>query len=88
MKKELLIGNGRMNINQCQSLAKNVGFDSMLFDLVGPSGRMACRWLDAYFGMFVVIGKEDDGFMMVRQIEFIPDIYCDNFRLTEKQEED
>jgi len=68
-----------ININQCQELAKRIGFDCTEFDLVGPTGRIKCKWLDSYLGIFEV-GKEY-GFMMASQIQFADDIHCENIRV-------
>lgn len=54
----------KMSLQECEDLAKNVGFDSSSFDLVGPGGRMKAKWLDAYFGFFTVEGQQ--GFMRVK----------------------
>ena len=82
---ESMTGNDRLSILQCEELAKEIGFDKMTFDLVGPNGRLKCKWLDAYFGMFMVIepGQESEGFIMSRQIMFTPDLYCENAMLEE-----
>lgn len=73
---EQLVGLEKMNILQCQELAKDVGFDSATFDLCGPSGCLKAKWLDAYFGFFQIEGQE--GFMTVQSFQFNPDIYCVN----------
>ena len=82
---EVVTGNHRLSILQCEELAKEIGFDKMTFDLVGPKGKMKCKWIDAYFGMFQIIepGKESDGFIMSKQLMFSPDIYCENAMLEE-----
>lgn len=36
------------------------------FVLAGPGGVIACEWLDPYFGMFTIKGK--DGFMRTKDI--------------------
>lgn len=81
---EKVMGLEKMSIQQCQELAKDIGFDSATFNLCGPTGKIACRWLDAYFGMFVT-ENDPDHFMMVSQIQFIPDIYCTDLMPTEKE---
>lgn len=65
-------------ISQCQKIAKDNGFDSLQFDLVGPTGTLHCRWLDAYFGMFVEIGKESNGFMRTNTFIMHDEIHCEN----------
>lgn len=64
-----------MNISQCQAYAKSVGFDSVEFKLVGPTGELKCKWLDAHFGFFEIEGKE--GFYRVQEFLFIDDIHCE-----------
>lgn len=73
---EQVLGLEKMNILQCQALAKKIGFDSTAFDLVGPNGRMKAKWIDAYLGLFKLEGQ--DGFILVNQIQFISDLYCEN----------
>ena len=80
---EQMTGNDRLSILQCEELAKEIGFDKMVFDLVGPNGSLKCKWLDAYFGMFMIIepGKESDGFVMSKDIKYNNSLYCENARL-------
>jgi len=66
----------KMSILQCQEVAQAIGFDSITFDIVGPKGRLKAKWLDAYFGFFQIEGE--DGFNTVDQLQFIPDLYCEN----------
>ena len=73
-----------MDIYRCQAKAKDIGFDSATFDLVGPSGRLKCKWLDAYFGMFEVEGEE--GFITVNQIADADDVYCENLAAPDQQQ--
>lgn len=65
---------GKLTINQCQTLAKNNGFDSMQFYLHGPKGKLKAKWIDAYMGLFKV--DKEEGFITIKQIEFINDIFC------------
>lgn len=67
----------KMDIYRCEALAKRDGFDSATFDLVGPGGRMKCKWLDAYFGFFRVTGE--DGFMSVNDVP--SNLWCENFEV-------
>jgi hypothetical protein len=71
----------KISINQCQELAKRIGFNSTEFDLVGPAGRLKCVWFDAYFGIFEV--EKGYGFMMASQIQLANDIHCENIRVKE-----
>lgn len=74
---EKIYGLEKPTIHQCQEIAKDMGFDSTTFDLCGPTGKLKCRWLDAYFGLFVT-DDNTDTFISVSQIEFVPDIWCEN----------
>ena len=76
---ETLVGLDKLSINQCESIAKKMGFDHMTFDLCGPKGKRKAKWLDAYMGLFQVEGS--DGFMMTRQLEFQPDVWCENLQM-------
>jgi hypothetical protein len=75
---EVFAGLEKMNINQCERLAKEVGFDKATFDLCGPKGRVKAKWLDAHMGIFQIEGSE--GFVMTRQFEFNPDVWCENLQ--------
>ena len=82
---EKLMGLDKLNINQCQELAKEFGYDSATFELVGPKGRLKTKWLDAYFGFFQIEGQ--DGFNTVSQFQFAPDLYCENLTFGNKDDE-
>lgn len=73
---ENLVGLDKLSILQCQDLAKDIGYDSATFYLVGTSGTLKAKWLDAYLGLFMIDGE--DGFLTVKQFQYIPDIYCTN----------
>lgn len=67
---------GPMSLYECECLAKDVGFDSMKFTAMFPIGPKVCRWLDAYFGMFVV-DDLGNSFLTVRDVhEMYPDLVC------------
>lgn len=71
MKKE-----GPMSLTECERLAKEVGFDSMRFMAMFPAGPKTCKWLDAYFGLFM-IEELGDGFMSVDAVDDrFPDLVC------------
>lgn len=78
---ERAFGLRRMNILQCQKMAQDIGYDSATFDLCGPKGRLKCKWLDAYLGLFRQEGE--DGFMSVQTFQFLPDLWCENLTLSE-----
>ncbi len=73
---EKILGLEKMNILQCQAIAKDIGFNSATFDLVGPKGRIKAKWLDAYMGMFEIEGM--DGIVMAKQFQYLPDVYYEN----------
>lgn len=74
---EVLTGNEKLSVMQCQEMAKDIGYDSMEFDLCGPLGKIHCKWVDAYFGMFSKVGEE--GIMMIdKNMKFNPTIWCEN----------
>lgn len=68
----------KMSILQCQNLAKDIGYDSATFDLVGPKGRFECSWLDAYFGLFSIKGR--NGVVAVSSLQYATDLHCENLR--------
>ena len=72
---EAIVGLERMTINQCERLAKDLGTNAT-FDLCGPKGKIKAKWLDAYMGLFQIEGSE--GFVMTRQFEMRPDVWCEN----------
>lgn len=77
---EKLVGLEKMTIHQCQELAKKAGYDKTEFLLCGPKGKMKAKWLDAYFGMFQIEGS--DGFVMVQQFAFNPDVWCESLEFS------
>jgi hypothetical protein len=48
-----------------QDRAMDPGWDKS-FKLVGPLNEVECEWLDPYFGIFTIKGRE--GFVMLKQI--------------------
>jgi hypothetical protein len=67
-----------MNLHQCQAWAETNGFDSAEFYADFPAGKMKCKWLDAYYGMFSIPNVIDDGFLMVKDIDKeYPDLVCE-----------
>jgi hypothetical protein len=71
----------RNSILQCQEIAKELGYNSMTFDLCGPKGKKSCKWLDAYYGMFTIEGEE--GFYMATELAFASDLWCENIKVEE-----
>lgn len=70
------------SIYDCMEAAKdNDLYDSGVFDLVGPQGRKKARWLDAYFGMFMLDGS--DSFLLVRDVAHM-NVWCENLRSAEE----
>ena len=74
---ESLYGKDRLTINQCQEIAKNIGFNSATFDLHGPKGKLPCVWVDAYMGLFSATEDKVQHLMMVSQVIF-SDAWCEN----------
>jgi hypothetical protein len=72
---EKLVGLSKLTIHQCEELAKKYDGDTA-FDLCGPLGRKRATWLDPHMGLFKIDGS--DGFVMVKDFAFIPDIWCEN----------
>jgi len=55
-----------MTLLQCQEFAEDNGFDSVRFEFINLKGELIkAKWLDAYFGLFVVDGS--DGFISAKQ---------------------
>jgi len=80
---EKLVGLQKMTIHQCQALAQKFTSDGASFDLVGPKGRKPAKWLDAHMGFFQIDGSP--GFVMVSQVEFARDLWCENLRPAESE---
>ena len=74
---EQCVGLEKMNILQCQELAKEIGFDSATFSLCGVKGEIPCKWLDAHLGMFAM-QDDPDHVIMVRQFQFNNNVWCKN----------
>jgi hypothetical protein len=75
-----------MNLYQCQKWAEKNGFDTAEFYADFPVGNMKCKWLDAYFGMFIIPGVMDKDFLMVSQIdELFPNLVCTPIETAEEQ---
>lgn len=76
-----------MNIYQCQKYAENNGFNTVEFIANFPVGPRKCKWLDAYFGLFTIIGETDGSFVTVDQIDgMLPDLTCEIIKEEEKAE--
>lgn len=73
---EKIMGIEKMTLPQCEELAKDVGFNSATFDLVGPKGRFKAKWLDAYMGLFELEGQK--GFIRAKDLMFATDLWCEN----------
>lgn len=72
-----------MTLEQCEALAKDVGFNSMRFVAFFPVGAKDCTWLDAYFGLFKV-DELGDGFLTVRDTsDMFPDLMCAPIAMSE-----
>ena len=76
-----------MNIHECESMARDQGFDRCLFIGHFPSGPKRCRWLDAYMGGFLVEGVK--GVLHVSDVEkYFPDLECTAFEAVSAEEAD
>lgn len=72
-----LMAKSKISILECQAVAKDMGLgSSMTFDLVGPKGSKHCRWVDAHYGVFEIIG--DSKAIHIKQVQYIADIHCEN----------
>lgn len=79
-----LATNDKFTIDQCEQLAKDLGkFDSMTFDLVGPTGRKSAKWLDAYYGFMQIEGLS--GFVTSADFRYVPDVHCENLAWPDMQ---
>lgn len=70
-----------MSLVECEDRAKDEGFDTATFEVVGPNGRMKAKWLDAYMGLFTVEGQT--GFMTVNEAKHTfkaMGLHCENFQ--------
>lgn len=65
----------RMSLYECERLARDGGYNSATFDLCGANGRLPCKWLDAYMGLFTIDGQ--DGFAMTRDFPSHL-VWCEN----------
>jgi hypothetical protein len=66
-----------MNLYQCEKYAQYNGFDSLEFIAKFPTGDRKCKWLDAYFGCFMIEGL-GDGFVTTGQIDkLFPALECE-----------
>lgn len=55
-----------MKIDELCEFAKDKGFDNLEFEFTNLLGEVKkCKWLDAYFGMFIIEGN--NGFLTVKQ---------------------
>lgn len=71
----------KMSLVECEDRAKDEGWDSATFEIVGPGGRTKAKWLDAYMGCFQVEGQ--DGFLMTSDAKRTfknMGLHCENFQ--------
>jgi hypothetical protein len=50
----------------------------MTFELVGPKGRMECRWVNASYGIFERTDHAGHAIFYTRQFQFVVDVHCEN----------
>jgi hypothetical protein len=73
----------KLSILECEAVAKDLSLaNKMTFDLVGPTGRYRCRWLDAYIGTFEIIeGKNKKMIgkaLHTKQVQYAADVHVEN----------
>lgn len=69
----------RMTFAECAEKAKDAdSHDSATFDVVGVGGRASAKWLDAYFGLFIIDGE--NGFSSGKEAE-AHGLWCENFKV-------
>jgi hypothetical protein len=74
-----LASKSQFHILECEALAKALDAGNrMHFELVGPKGRMECRWLDAHYGIFERIDDIDSKAFHTKQFQFVQDVHCEN----------
>ncbi len=65
-----------LSLYDCQRIAEDKGYNSLKFKIHINSKIIECEWLDAYFGLFKILGKE--GFFMVNDmLQLCPEIRCE-----------
>lgn len=70
-----------MDLYECERRAKEEGFETATFDLNTPGGVKKCRWLDAYFGLFEIVGLKGCLSTAAVMREY-PYVTCSNFDAT------
>ena len=70
---------GRMSILQCQIVAKQARPMDTTFVLVGPTGRLRCRWLDPFLGFITVEGH--DGCITCTRLAMAHDLHVENVEI-------
>lgn len=84
---EIMTGNTRLSILQCQDLAKDIGYNNLYFDLCGINGKIPCRWLDAFYGMFLTEDQEKGTFCNIEDIKYEP-LWCENLHFKEEKQDE
>ena len=67
---EKLLGLEKTTIHQCQIIAKKMAMENkaVIFELVGPTGRLEAKWLDPHLGFFTINGES--GFQSISMFDF------------------
>lgn len=74
-----------MTLHQCQNKAKDIGFNSSVFEASFPAGKYTCAWVDAYFGFFSIDVPGRDGIVTVTEVgRDFPHLECENLRVAVK----
>ena len=74
-----------MNLYRCQEKAKEMGFNSTIFYVEFPAGKVKCRWFDAYMGLLGVDFEGlSDNVLTVRKLnKMFPNLICSNLTTIE-----
>lgn len=73
----------KFSVHQCEIIAKEFDGDSVEFDLVGPTGRVPCRWLDPHMGVFLAHPGEPNQTMMTTRACAFAEAHCENIQFPE-----
>jgi len=78
LQAAVIAGREKNTLAQCQEIAKELGHDSVTFELCGPKAKLKCKWLDAYYGFFTIDGQ--DGFIRAQEFVYNDDVWCENIQ--------
>lgn len=83
--------NAKMNLHQCARVAKDLVRDgtqanTITFEIVGPKGRVPCRWIDPHLGFFKM--ADSDKFTRVVDVEMYHSLHIENVAVDESEKTD